>query len=242
MRSLIIRRSHGFQVDHIGLGVADTKAGVAELEAKVGCPVTLHDPEPERWYWSGSLGIGDHSFLEVIGPNPNWRTFHPFHTLLTTLPEPRLLFWYVAVSDFAKFSDRAKAAKFPIQKVERINLGPDKDENRPSYTIGYATRQFVSQLPNVVEWNRWLQLPPEDRRCELIDFRLRHPAARRLNKVFDAVGVEEKVARGPSSIGLTLNTPRGRFDLENQGIDVRGASAIPWMLRLWRKWRTRPAS
>ena len=242
VRDLIIRRSHGFQVDHVGLGVADTEAGVAALEAKVGCPVTLHDPEPGQWYWSGSLGIGDHSFLEVIGPNPSWRTFHPFHTLLTTLPEPRLLFWYVAVSDFATFSQRAKKAKFPIQRVERVNVGPDQCEDRPGYTIGYATRQFVTQLPNVVEWKRWLQLPAEDPRCELVDFRLSHPAAKKLNKVLEAVGVEERVAHGPSSIGLSLKTPRGRLDLENPGIDVRGASMIPWLFRLWTTWRARPAS
>ena len=242
MRDLIIRPSHGFQVDHIGLGVADTEAGVAELETRVGCPVTLNDPEPGQWYWSGTLGIGDHSFLEVIGPNPSWRPFHPFHTLLTTRPEPRLLFWYVAVSDFVAFSERAKEAKFPVQKVERVNLGPDQREDRPSYTIGYATRQFVSQLPNVVEWKRRLQVPEEDPRCELIDFRLSHPDAKRLNKVFEAVGVEQSVAHGPSSIGLTLKTPRGRLDLENSGIDVRGVSAIAWMLRLWTTWRMRPAS
>ena len=35
----IIRRSHGFQLDHIGLGVPDTKDGVKWVEEKTGAKV-----------------------------------------------------------------------------------------------------------------------------------------------------------------------------------------------------------
>ncbi|MEL6860188.1 MAG: VOC family protein, partial [Pseudomonadota bacterium] len=80
--SNIIRRSHGFQLDHIGLGVSDTQEGVKWVEEQTGAKVDLHDPEPGQFYWSGSLAIGDSSFLEIIGPNPNYKKFHPFAALV----------------------------------------------------------------------------------------------------------------------------------------------------------------
>ena len=107
----IIRRSHGFQLDHIGLGVPNTRDGVKWVEEKTGAKVDLHDPEPNQFYWSGSLAIGENSFLEIIGPNPNYKKFQPFGALLKTLSEPQLLFWYVAVEDFAAFQALARQSK-----------------------------------------------------------------------------------------------------------------------------------
>ena len=85
MSDLIIRRSHGFQLVLIGLGVPDTEAGVKLIEEQTGASVDLHDPEPDQWYWSGSLAIGEASFLEIIGPNPDYRKFQPFAALLKNL-------------------------------------------------------------------------------------------------------------------------------------------------------------
>ena len=67
MADLVVRRSHGFQLDHVGLGVPDTEQGVDWVRSQTGADILLHAAEPDQWYWSGSLPIGKESFLEVIG-------------------------------------------------------------------------------------------------------------------------------------------------------------------------------
>lgn len=122
----IIRRSHGFQLDHIGLGVPNTEDGVKWVEEQTGAKVDLHDPEPDQFYWSGSLAIGEESFLEIIGPNPNYKKFQPFAALIKSLSEPQLLFWYIAVTDFQAFKTLARQTKSKLERVEGVNIENDE--------------------------------------------------------------------------------------------------------------------
>ena len=237
MTDLIIKRSHGFQLDHIGLGVSDTRAGVEWVQAQTGAKVDLHDPEPGQWYWSGSLAIGESSFLEIIGPNPNVKSFHPFGALLKTLTEPQLLFWYIAVTDFKAFQTLARTHKGALERVEAINIGQD-DAEHASYHRGYIGPGFMSERPNVIEWlnrpNRETQDTPA---CRLTDFWLSNPAADAINPVFSALGSDTKVAAGPSAIGVTIETPKGAWSLENPGIKWTMPSMLFEIAGLW--WRTR---
>ncbi|MBF9051734.1 hypothetical protein GTA62_18340 [Roseobacter sp. HKCCD9010] len=59
----ILRRSHGFQLDHVALGVPDTREGAAWVEAQTGATVHLRDPNPNLWYWSGCCLSGQTLFL-----------------------------------------------------------------------------------------------------------------------------------------------------------------------------------
>lgn len=230
MASPVLRRGHGLVVDHIGLGVPNTAAGVAWLEDKVGAKCWMSEAEPGQWYWSGALSIGADSFLEVIGPNPAWPKFQPFRAMLTKLRAPRLLFWYVAVNDFDAYAARAAAAGAPMERVERI--GPSAAHGA-DYTRGNLGPGFITQRPNVIEWR---SRPPRmdlDRSCRLIDFRLSHPQAPKLRAVFAALDIDVPVIEAPSSIGLTLETPKGRVDLDNPGMDWVGLGALVKIARLW---------
>ena len=233
MNDIILKRGHGFQLDHIGLGVEDTERGVAWVQEQTGADVALHDPEPGQWYWSGSLAIGEESFLEIIGPNPDWKGFHPFRTLLQTLSEPKLLFWYIAVTDFEAFRSLAKANRAGLERVEAINIdraSPDQ----ASYRRGYVGPGFMTERPNVIEWlYRPDRMAAHEPVCKLTDFRLANPASDTLNAVFDALGIEVRVDNGASSIGLTLETPNGPWSIDNSGIKWAGAGAFWAIAGLW---------
>ena len=233
----IIRRSHGFQLDHIGLGVPDTKEGVKWVEAQTAAKVDLHDPEPDQFYWSGSLAIGDQSFLEIIGPNPNYKKFQPFAALMKTLKEPRLLFWYVAVDDFAAFQDLARQTKAKLERVEGVNV-EGGEATQASYWRGLIGPGFVSERPNVIEWikrpNRESQTKLE---CKLIDFQLANPQADQINQVFTKLGIDVPVSKGKSSIEIAIETPNGRWVIENEGVRWTMPSMLLEVAALW--WRTR---
>jgi len=229
--SLIIRRRHGFQIDHIGLGVPDTEDGVAWLSQRTGAEPRIRDPEPDQWYWSASLMIADDSFLEVIGPNPAWTRFQPFHRLLASLREPQILFWYIGVSDFVAFQSLAASHKIPIQRVEEINH--DKAApNHSSYTRGFVGPGFLSQRPNVIQWLDRAVDDTEPPACHLTGFRLRHPKSEKINLTFKALGIDLPVERGSPQIGATLATPNGAVTIESPGLNWTGLRGLAHIARL----------
>ncbi|MEM1390406.1 MAG: VOC family protein [Pseudomonadota bacterium] len=236
----IIRRSHGFQLDHVGLGVADTERGVKWVEEQTGASVDLHDPEPGQWYWSGSLAIGEWSFLEIIGPNPDWNGFHPFRALLSTIEKPELLFWYIAISDFKAFQTLAKTKRAKLERVEAVNINPHNKANS-AYWRGYIGPGFMTERPNVIEWvQRPQHRETPSTECMLKDFRLANPKADKINSVFKDLGIDTKVSQGQSRIGITLKTPNGEWSIDNAGINWTMPSMLLEMASLW--WKTRRSS
>lgn len=233
----IIRRSHGFQLDHIGLGVPNTEDGVKWVEEQTGAKVDLHDPEPDQFYWSGSLAIGEESFLEIIGPNPNYKKFQPFAALIKSLSEPQLLFWYIAVTDFQAFKTLARQTKSKLERVEGVNI-ESGEAVQASYWRGLIGPGFLSERPNVIEWLKRPSRESQDASvCKLTDFRLVNPQADQINDVFAKLGIDVPVSKGASSIGMTIDTPNGPWSLENAGVRWTMPSMLLQVAELW--WRTR---
>ncbi|MEM9669411.1 MAG: VOC family protein [Pseudomonadota bacterium] len=230
----VIRHSHGLQVDHIGLGVPDTKAGVGWLKEQIGADVYIGDPEPGQWYWSGSVSIGGSSFLEVIGPNPEYKGFQPFKTYLKDLDGPAVLFWYVAVDSFADVRRFMKKEKIPLQQIQDINLDA-ANPKQPGYSRGFVGPGFLSQRPNVIEWTHRPKRFSGESGCTLKEFRLVHPKAVQLSNVFAHLGIEVPISSGPSSLGVTIDTPNGDFVLDNPGMAWTGLRIFGLIGGLWLK-------
>ncbi|MEM7721118.1 MAG: VOC family protein [Pseudomonadota bacterium] len=235
----VLRKDHGFQVDHIGLGVPDTREGVDWLKQETGAEVYLRDAIPGNWFWSGVLPIGHQSFLEVIGPNPDWANFHPFRALLSELERPTLLFWYVSVDDFDAFTTLAKTQKAPMENIEAANLD-NANPGRSAYRRGHLGPGFITERPNVIEWVRHVELDGDpEPQCRLTGFELARPKAAVINATFTNLGIDIPVAHGESRITVALDTPNGPWSLENAGIAFTMPGMLLKMAGLW--WRTRRA-
>ena len=233
----ILRRSHGFQLDHVALGVPDTHEGAAWVEAQTGATVHLRDPNPSLWYWSGVLPIGTDAFLEVIGPNPNWPKFQPFRAVLCELERPALLFWYIAVDDFDGFLALAKSHDIPIENRGDFNLD-NANPDGSQFRRGLVGPGFTTARPNVISWKRAPQIPDtEAPACRLTDFELSDPKAGEMNMTFAKLGIDIPVTKGPSRIAVSLQTPNGDWHLENAGIDLAMPGMLWKMAGLW--WRSR---
>ena len=214
----VIIRSHGFALDHIALAVGNVEEGAAHVESRTGARPYLAPPEPDQWYWSAGLPIGEESLLEIIGPNPNHRGPHPLKSLLRRIETPQLMFWYVAAEDFAAFSRKAKSAGAPIVRVERVGDASHPDHHE--YVRGMMGRNFLTQRPSVIQWIRRAPRPYPDKRCVLSAFALSHPKPEPLNRLFEKVGVPMSVSKGPDRIAITLDTPKGEIVFDNPGYKI----------------------
>jgi hypothetical protein len=59
---------NGTVVDHIAFAVPETRAGCEHIADLIGVePYLMAEPEPDAYYWSGGLNLGDGRLLEVVG-------------------------------------------------------------------------------------------------------------------------------------------------------------------------------
>ena len=214
----VLTRGHGFPVDHIALAVKNTEDGARHVEDLTGVTPTLTKRDRKDFYWNAALGIGEDSFLEVIGPNPDHRGVQPLKSFMAGLEEPTLLFWYVATEDFDVFARRVAAAGEGLKHV--VTVDPETSANEADYTRAAIGSGFVSQRPGVIEWRRRGVEQSTDVRCRLTSFSLSLPRPDDLNALFTALGIYVPVERGPSRIGLTLETPKGEVAIENPGYEL----------------------
>ncbi|MEM1191688.1 MAG: VOC family protein [Pseudomonadota bacterium] len=231
--SLVIDRG-GTSLDHIALCVPDTRKGVAEVAELTGFKPTLRDPNPDTFYWSGALPLGHDRFLEVLGPNPLYRSFNPFIETVKRLDRPRPLFWYVATGDFVAFEKAAADAGAPVERV--VEQEARYEDLHISFKRGIIGPGFLSVCPNVIEWRARTSLLSEQPGPVYQGLDLWHPEADRLNSVFSTLGIEQKVQAGEHYMKLRLGTPKGDVSFEGEGLQIRGAGMWLQFAALYARW------
>ena len=214
----VLVRGHGFPVDHIALAFRDTEEGVRHVERLTGVRPRLTKRDRKEFFWSAALEIGEDSFLEVFGPNPDHRGIHPLKSFIAGLDEPRLLFWYIATDDFAAMAKRIEDAGERLKMV--VTVDEQKSATGSGYTRAAIGSGFVSQRPGLIEWRKLSLEPSERAACRMTAFSLSHPKPDAFNDLFAKLGVDLHVAHGPSQISLSLDTPKGEVVLATPGTEV----------------------
>ncbi|MGD1933315.1 MAG: VOC family protein, partial [Candidatus Phaeomarinobacter sp.] len=215
----ILRRDHGLQIDHLGLCVPDTQAGIAEIEKRTGARVFIDDPEPGQWYWSGVIPIAADSYLEIVGPNPHFHAKHPMRTLTEQLSGPTVFFWYIATDDIEGLAQQAKQAGAVIENIEWVNTD-DAHPEHSRYGRAFLGPGFVPQKPCVIQWDRHVLrkgvegATPE---CEIVSLDLSHPTADAANQAMEKMGIDARLNPGPSRFRLEIACPKGNVVFDNPG-------------------------
>ena len=228
-RGRVLKRGHGFPVDHIALAVPDTEGGVRYVEQLTGVKPTLTKSDPKDFYWSAALGIGEDSFLEVIGPNPDHKGVHPFKSFMAGLKEPAVMFWYIATDGFDAFVRRVELAGETLSNI--VTVDPETSANDSDYTRAGIGKRFETQRPNVIEWRKRSVEQSTDIQCRMTGFSLSHPKPDALNGLFEALSIDAVVKKGPSRIGLTLQRPKGEVTLANAGVKSGLVTLLSAILR-----------
>lgn len=213
----VLAPAHGFPVDHFGVAVRGTRAGCDVMEALTGVRPYLTPPEPGQWYQSAGLALGPDSFLEIIGPNPDHRGFHPLKAIVRDFEAPFVLFWYVATDDFAAFQARVRKAGHRLERVEATPDDPGPEHS--CYIRGVIGPGFTTNRPCVIEWKRKAHRADMQDRCALIDFQLAQPDPAPVKVLFRGLGIDLPVTSGRRRIAFKLDTPKGEVTLESPGIN-----------------------
>lgn len=192
----------------------------------------MTEPEAGQWYWSAALPLPDGAMLEVLGPNPAYRGFHPLKAVLTRYRTPAPVFWHLGTSDFDRLCAVARAAGSPVERIERLDN--DSPHGRRAYTRGIVGPGFRTTRACMIQW---IERPdrPEFRRtprCRAVDFSLTSPKAAELNRTFEAFGLNLRARRGPERLSIRLDTPNGEMEFAGPGLVFEGAGAVLQFLKL----------
>jgi Glyoxalase-like domain len=223
----VIRFPNNSMVDHVAWAVPDTVAGCEAIADLTGVkPYLMAEPEPGAYYWSGGLNLGDGQFLEVVGPNPAFEGFHPLLGLLRSIPEPRLLFWYVHIADIETFADAALHAGRPLTEIETMDNG---DTAASSYRRCSLSGPIDPVVPNIISWQRRRrEFTGPSTGATLAAFRTSHPDAQSLNALFEALGIEQHVELAEAAtLEVDLHTPKGLVTLRGVGNPAAGFTLPP---------------
>ncbi|MEM9730463.1 MAG: VOC family protein, partial [Myxococcota bacterium] len=221
----------GSPIDHLALCGPDTRDAVARMAELTGVTAELRDPEPDQYYWSATIPLGQSRFLEILGPNPEFRGFNPFIETVRQFDGLRPVFWYVGTRDFEAFRVASKRAGAPVERIETVTL--DRDGERFDYTRGILGPGFKSARPCVIEWRERPPSVTADSQLRLTALRLADPDAASLRETFAALGIEQTVEQGPASLAVDLETPEGPITFEGPGLEFRGVGALVQMARLY---------
>lgn len=231
MEKLIHKKGNHY-VDHIALGVSDTKEGARYVEELTGVKPFIPETQNDQWYLSAAIGLGNRSFLEIIGPNPNFKKFHPFKQLLKELKKPQLMFWYLGTD---KFEACKKVISDCGYQLERYNhIVKDVRGELLDYEIAITGKGFESERPCLIRWNQ----SPNSRdklesSCSLNKLELYSKDQLKLQNLLDSLGVNMKVLNGDSRMVLVIDSPKGEVKFEGGGIEFpSGFRAVFKMLKL----------
>ena len=146
---LIVTKADGTQIDHIGLACRDIQEGVRYFREKTGVEPHLNKANANIPFQNAYVRIGDASFLEILGPNPEYRGIHPLKSLLKRFSEPTLWFWYVSTNDFDSLE---KAIKDAGRCIERKMEAEAAAETGPAFVGASIGPGFWPVYPNVIQW------------------------------------------------------------------------------------------
>lgn len=229
----LINKKNSFYIDHIALGVNDTQEGIAYIEKLTGVTAKLPDSQHDNWYLSAALNLGNGTFLEIIGPNPNYSGFHPFKQILKELTEPQLVFWYLGTNNFKNTQSVIHANGFKLERYSHISK--EIKGEKLDYEIAIIGKGFYSEQPCLIQWNEVPKQHYQQKEvCSIASFHIRCQQAKKLNTLFASLGMSFCVEQGNNQLSLTLNTPKGLVELHGGGIQFQGISSLASLLRLFK--------
>ena len=210
---LVITKSDGTQIDHLGLAFADLEEGIRWFRDTTGIEPVVNPILPSLPFRNACVRIGDLTFLELLGPNPEFKGFHPLPSLLKRFKEPTLWFWYVSTDDFDELETAiAKAGCRVERKMEATADG----DTGPAFVGASVGPGFWPVRPNVIQWKRdpqkhsWINMPI----VPIKDFSVLVCGKQRFESTkefFDNLGIHSsclKVSDDEESyLSLTLETP-----------------------------------
>jgi hypothetical protein len=204
------------QVDHLVYATPDLDATVTALEQLLGVRASEGGRHPGRGTRNALLAIGPHSYLEIVGPDPEQHL--PAHSTwfgIDDLQSSKLVTWAAKSSDLGRVVIAARRGG--------VRLGPVTSGSRQRSDGVTLTWQFTEPtvmeedgiLPFFIDWQSSSHPATSAAAgAELISFFGEHPEPERVKQALAALDLDLEVRHAPEpALVAVLRTARGEFQL-----------------------------
>ncbi len=208
-------------LDHFLIGTADLEKAVEWFATLTGVTPGFGGIHPGAGTANYLVSLGNGSYLELIGSIPGEKP-RGLGKAFAGFQEPSL-FWFAAGSK--ELSEQSKA----LTDLGMATAGPITGRRRSSDgreltwdILEIGKHSFGGCLPFMIDWKDTPH-PSATVRPEVSfnSFKVAHPRADRLQKIYWALGLDIETSEGVSQLELILDTPRSR-------ISITGAGSMPW--------------
>jgi hypothetical protein len=199
-------------------GVPDLLAGVHDFARATGIEPIAGGRHLGRATANYLVGLGQRSYLEIIGPDPDAEPADRPRQLtfgIEDLTEPRLLTWAIATTDIDAAVQRARRRGYdPGDAAQMSRRTADGQQLQWRLTPDSIDRH-AGLLPFLIDWGpsthpATAQLPE----MTLLTLTVRSPRPDEIRAQFAALAVDLDVSEGPNArIDAVLTGPRGNHRL-----------------------------
>ncbi|MEU7525765.1 VOC family protein [Saccharothrix sp. NPDC042600] len=202
------------RIDHVLYAAPELEAAVADLAARLGVRAAGGGQHPGVGTHNRLLGLGPHTYLEVIAPDPSQPG--------PALPRPygvdgvtsgRVVGWALTVDDIDAAVARARAAGFdPGEVLDGQRRTPDGELLRWRLTANARTAGVV---PFLIDWGG----TPHPARSApaglaLASLHIEHPEPANVLAALRALGVEVEVrAASTEALVMRVDGPNGMVEV-----------------------------
>lgn len=216
--------------DHFVVGIHELQTGIELFEALTGIRAAVGGVHPHVGTCNALLSIGDHTYLEIIAPDPDADAakLHPQLKALFTDPLARMqsltpYLWAVGSRNLDATVARLAARDIHLSKPE-TGARRKPDGQSLEWRASFINDPVIEPTPFFIEWLDAAIAPPSDspKGCQLESFSLSGPHTDVLQTLTETLDLHIPIRFAPNpSIKITLNTPKGKVQLPNQEIFQR---------------------
>ncbi len=204
------------RVDHLVIATPDLELGVRFVQEHFGVDPTPGGSHPVYGTRNALVGLGEHCYLEIIGPDPEILSSDEVKVFgIHERRQPSLVTWAVRGEDLEDFVEAARSELIDLGAVAVGNRRQaDGRELIWKFTDPLAAR-MGGVLPILIDWgdspHPATSLSGD---CELLDFGLQHPHAGEVQKRLNFLGLDVRVepAAEPRVVAR-IRTPNGDIDI-----------------------------
>jgi glyoxalase-like protein len=203
-------------LDHLVYATPDVETTAADLAKRLGVPATQGGRHPGRGTYNALFGLGDRSYLEVIGPDPAQPLpAKPRWFGINALTAPRLVTW---AAKSPRLEERIASAA-----TRGVRLGAAMARSRVQPDGKWLQWKLTDPdtviadgiVPFYIDWGDGPHpadsLPPG---LALDRLSAEHPDAHEVRRILAALGLTLTVDEGPRpALIATLEGPNGRIEL-----------------------------
>ncbi|MBL8672057.1 MAG: VOC family protein [Alphaproteobacteria bacterium] len=203
-------------LDHLLWGAADLDRGCDAVERLLGIRPKPGGVHPGLGTRNALLAFGQDTYLEVIAPDPAQDIREGVPQMLRDLRDPGLITWCARGAVLAELP--AKLAGLPVTCSGVIAMARQRPDGGTLrwQVLRLSDHGLGAVVPFFIDWmdspHPARALPDAGR---LASVSVTHPEPQRVDALYAAVGLKERVARAaPPSLTAEVETPKGRVRLE----------------------------